>query len=447
MMSYRGRDNDQSTTLSRHTTREATRGLAQSLLIVATLALADMVVCAAAPATSVEPWITTWAATPAPRWGEEVPAPFSVPESLEGQTVRQIARISVGGDQVRVVISNEFGGKPLTVGSATVALSTAGSAVDPATLKVLSFGGRSWAVIPPGAPLISDPVELAVKPLTSLAVSLYLPQKSAVSSVHWDGRQTGFISGGGDVTRTTDFKAINTTSSRLFLSRILTNAKPASIAIVFFGDSITDGACSSIDANHRWPDHIAERMQAEGHPDVAIINEAYSGDRVLSNGMGTNALSRFDMSVLSHPRVSTVVMMMGINDIGWPGKGAITPNDPEPTAEDLEVGYAQLLDRAHAHGLRFIAATLTPFAESFKGLPPSGYYTPAKEKIRESVNRWIRANKSFDGVIDFDKLLADPKNSKNLNPAYNCGDNLHPNDAGYQAMANAVDLNMLVGKE
>jgi lysophospholipase L1-like esterase len=445
--SYRGRDYDQSATLSRYSTREATRGLAQSLLVVAMFALADIVMCAAASATGVEPWITSWAATPAPRWGEEVPAPFNVPESLDDQTVRQIARISVGGDQVRVVISNEFGGRPLTVGSATVALSTGASAVDPSTVKVLSFGGRSWAVVPPGAPLISDPVDLPVKPLTSLAVSLYLPQESAVSSVHWDGRQTGFISGGGDMTRATDFKAVSTTPSRLFLSGILTNAKPASIAIVFFGDSITDGACSSVDANHRWPDYIAERMQAEGHPDVAIVNEAYSGDRVLSNGMGTNALSRFDMSVLSHPRVSTIVMMMGINDIGWPGKGAITPNDPEPTAEDLEVGYAQLIDRAHAHGLRFIAATLTPFAESFKGLPFSGYYTQAKEKIRESVNRWIRGNKSVDGVIDFDKLLSDPKNLGKLNPAYNCGDNLHPNDAGYQAMANAVDLNMLLGKK
>jgi lysophospholipase L1-like esterase len=249
------------------------------------------------------------------------------------------------------------------------------------------------------------------------------------------------------VTRATNFTAVSTTPSRLFLSAILTNAKPASTAIVFFGDSITDGACSSIDANHRWPDHIADRMQAEGHPDVAIVNEAYSGDRVLSNGMGTNALSRFDLSVLSHPRVSTVVMMMGINDIGWPGEGAITPNDPEPTAEDLEVGYAQLVDRAHAHGLRFIAVTLTPFAETFKGLPTSGYYTLAKEKIRETVNRWIRGNKSVDAVIDFDKLLADPKNLRKLNPAYNCGDNLHPNDAGYQAMANAVDLNMLLGKK
>src|SRR6202167_374919 len=210
---------------------------------------------------------------------------------------------------------------------------------------------------------------------------------------------------------------------------------------------LTDGACSTADANNRWPDHIAERLQAEGHPDVAVVNEAYSGDRVLTNGMGTNALSRFDMSVLSHPRVSTVVMMMGINDIGWPGKDSFTPSDPEPTAEDIIAGYKQIIERAHDHGLRFVGVTLTPFVDTFKGLPTYGYYTPEKEKIREAVNDWIRANKAADGLIDFDKLLEDPNNPKHINPAYNCGDNLHPNDAGYQAMAKSVDLNVLVPKD
>jgi lysophospholipase L1-like esterase len=176
---------------------------------------------------------------------------------------------------------------------------------------------------------------------------------------------------------------------------------------------------------------------------VAVVNEAYSGDRVLTNGMGTNALSRFDMSVLSHPRVSTVVMMMGINDIGWPGKDAITPSDPEPTAEDVIAGYKQIIQRAHDHGIRFVGVTLTPFIDTFKGLPTSGYYTPEKEKIREAVNDWIRANKTAEGLIDFDKLLEDPNNPKHINPAYDCGDHLHPNDAGYQAMAKAVDLSVL----
>jgi lysophospholipase L1-like esterase len=360
--------------------------------------------------------------------------------------VRQIARISVGGDQLRVVISNEFGTRPVTIGSASVALSAGGSAVDPATVKALTFGGRTSAVIPPGAPLMSDPVDLAVKELASVAVSFYLPKRTGLASVHWDGAQTGYISGSGDMTKSNDLKAESTTKSRILLSRILTNAKPDSSAIVFFGDSITDGACSTVDTNNRWPDHIAKRLQAEGHPNVAVVNEAYSGDRVLTHGMGTNALSRFDMSVLSHPRVSTVVMMMGINDIGWPGQGAITPADPEPTADDIIAGYKQIIDRAHAHGIRFVGVTLTPFIDTFKATPLSGYYTPEKEKIRQAVNAWIRSNKMADGLIDFDKVLEDPAKPGNVLPAYDCGDHLHPNDAGYQAMAKAVDLNVLVSK-
>ena len=296
------------------------RLLSSTGLAMGMLALVAAAPTGAARAAGTEPWITTWAATPAPRWAEELPAPFNVPETLEGQTVRQIARISVGGDQVRIVLSNEFGTRPVTIGNTTVALSAGGDKVDPETIKPVTFGGQTSAVIPPGAPLISDPVDLAVKPLSSVAVSFYLPKKTGVTSVHWDGAQTTYISAAGDKTKDADFKPDSTDKSRLFLSRILTTAKPDSNAIVFFGNSITDGACSTVDTNNRWPDHIAERLQAEGHPDVAVVNEAYSGDRVLTNGMGTNALSRFDISVLDHPRVSTVVMMMGINDIGWPGK-------------------------------------------------------------------------------------------------------------------------------
>jgi lysophospholipase L1-like esterase len=424
------------------TPARATR-LASTLLAAGMLTFVIAAPAGGASAAGTEPWITTWAATPAPRWAEELPAPFNVPEVLEGQTVRQVARISVGGDQVRIVLSNEFGARPVTIGSATVALSAGGETVDPATVKPVTFSGQTSAVIPPGAPLVSDPVDLAVKPLSSVVVSFYLPKKTGITSVHWDGAQTTYVSGTGDKTKDADFKPESTDKSRLFLSRILTTAKPDSNAIVFFGDSITDGACSTVDTNNRWPDHIAERLQAEGHPDVAVVNEAYSGDRVLTNGMGTNALSRFDMSVLSHPRVSTVVMMMGINDIGWPGKDAITPSDPEPTAEDVIAGYKQIIQRAHDHGIRFVGVTLTPFIDTFKGLPTSGYYTPEKEKIREAVNDWIRANKTADGLIDFDKLLEDPNNPKHINPAYDCGDHLHPNDAGYQAMAKAVDLSVL----
>ena len=190
------------------------------------LALAAAAPPGAANAAGAQPWITTWAATPAPRWAEELPAPFNVPETLEGQTVRQIARISVGGDQLRIVLSNEFGTRPVTIGACTVALSAGGDAIDPATIKPVTFGGSATAVIPPGAPLVSDPVDLSVKPLSSVAVSFYLPKKTGVTSVHWDGAQTTYISAAGDKTKDADFKPDSTDKSRLFLSRILTTAKP-----------------------------------------------------------------------------------------------------------------------------------------------------------------------------------------------------------------------------
>jgi lysophospholipase L1-like esterase len=296
--------------------------------------------------------------------------------------------------------------------------------------------------VPPGAPIVSDPVDLAAKPLSSLSISIYLPKKTAMSSVHWDGVQTAYISGPGDFTSKASFKADSTLKQRLLLSAIMVDAAPASKAVVFFGDSITDGNCSTVDANNRWPDHIAERLQAAGLKDVAVVNEAYSGNRVLTDGMGTNALARLD-DVLAHPRIATVVFMMGINDIGWPGEKAITPDDKEPTADDIINGYKQLIDRVHARGARIVFATLTPFADTFKGAATEGYYTPEKEKLRVAVNTWIRANGTADGVIDFDKLVEDPAKPGYVLAKYDCGDHLHPNDAGYKAMADAVDLGVL----
>ncbi len=415
--------------------------------IRAVFALLTAVSFAGLPARAADlpkPWVSTWAASPGPRWAEELPAPFDVPDTLGDQTVRQIARISVGGDKVRVVLSNEFGTRPLRIGSATVAIPTTGSAVDPATIKPVTWNGRTSVVIPPGAPMLSDPVDLPVRPLGNVAVSIYLPDKSGLTSVHWDGRQTGFISAKGDQTRDADFKPATTTQSRLFLSGLMVDAKPASESVVFLADSITDGYCSTSGTNNRWPDHVAERLQAEGHPDVAVVNEAYSGDRVLTDGMGTDALARFDMAVLSHPRVSTLVLMMGINDIGWPGPNSFVPTQPEPTAADIEAGYAQLIARAHAHGIRIVVATLTPFIDTFAGTPNAGYYTPAKEQIRQAVNAWIRSA-PVDGLIDFDKLLDDPAHPGHLLAADDCGDHLHPNDAGYRLMAKSVDLGILTG--
>ena len=397
----------------------------------------------AAGATAGKDWITTWAATPAPRWGSEVPAAFGVPETLEGVTIRQVARISTGGGKVRVILSNEYGATPLIIGAGTVALAGKGGALGGPAVR-LTWGGKASVVVPPGAPIVSDPVDLAAAPLSSLAVSIYLPQKAAVTSVHWDGAQTAYISAPGDFTGSPMFQADSTLKQRLFLSGIQVDAVPASHALVFFGDSITDGACSTADANGRWPDHIAERLQTGGHKNFAVVNEAFSGNRVLTNGMGTNALARLNQDVLNQPKLSTVVLMMGINDIGWPGEKAITPADKEPTADDIIVGYQQIIDRVHARGARILGATLTPFTDTNQGTPTEGYYTPEKEKIRQAVNQWIRTSGRFDGVIDFDHVMEDPARPGHMRTAYDCGDHLHPNDAGYSAMASSVDLGLLL---
>ncbi|TIP61502.1 MAG: SGNH/GDSL hydrolase family protein [Mesorhizobium sp.] len=416
----------------------------QTILICAAVAAGSAIASFGAQGAEKGDWITTWAATPAPRWSDDLPAPFGVPEVLENQTIRQVARISVGGNSVRVVLSNAFGEKPLTIGAGSVAIAGKGGEIDQKTLKPLTWGGKSSVVVPPGVPILSDPVALSAEALSEISVSIFLPKKTALSSVHWDGVQTAYISGPGNFTSDAAFKADSTLKSRLFLSDIWVDAAPESEAIVFFGDSITDGNCSTPDANNRWPDHIAKRLQ-EANRKVAVVNEAFSGNRVLTDGMGVNALARFDSDILSHPKVATVVLMMGINDIGWPGENAITPDDKQPTAQDIITGYKQLIDRAHAHGIRIVGATLTPFAETFKGLPTEGYYTAEKEKIRVAVNQWIRTGDGFDGVIDFDKVMEDPAKPGYLRDDYDCGDNLHPNDAGYKAMADAVDLEILLG--
>ena len=246
------------------TPARATR-LASTMLAAGMLAFVITAPAGGASAAGTEPWITTWAATPAPRWAEELPAPFNVPEVLEGQTVRQVARISVGGDQVRIVLSNEFGARPVTIGSATVALSAGGDTVDPATVKPVTFSGQTSAVIPPGAPLVSDPVDLAVKPLSSVAVSFYLPKKTGITSVHWDGAQTTYVSGTGDKTKDADFKPESTDKSRLFLSRILTTAKPdlelrsCSSAIL----RLTDGF-ALLQRRHQQPLARSHRRAAAG---------------------------------------------------------------------------------------------------------------------------------------------------------------------------------------
>lgn len=412
------------------------------------LALAAALVAALSPRAQAQPadaggaWIGTWSASPQPVWEPDFFSPVAIPRTLRDQTVRQVARVSLGGNRVRVEFSNEYGEQPLVIGAAHVALAGEGVATQPGSDRALTFGGQPSVTVPPGAPVLSDPVDLAVPALGSLAVSLYLPEVAAATTWHNEGVQTAHVSGPGNFAAATSFAPAQTTLSRLFLSGIMVDAPPDARAVVAFGDSITDGATSTPDANRRWPDVLAERLAAAGAK-VAVLNEGISGARVLRDRMGDNALARFGRDVLEHPRADTVVVMMGINDIGWPGTILVPEGEPAPTAEEVIAGYEQLIARARAEGMRIIGATLTPFEDTFEGQPLEGYYTEEKEAKRQAVNEWIRTSGAFDGVLDFDAVLRDQGNARRIRAEYDSGDHLHPGDAGLRAMAESVDLKLL----
>lgn len=400
----------------------------------------------ASPAVAAEDdWVPTWTASPQPVWEPDFFAPVGIPRALWDQTIRQVARVSLGGSRVRVTISNEYGTTPLHVGAAHVALGAKGPGIAPGSDKALTFGGKADVTIPPGAPAVSDLVDLAVPDLGSVAVSLYFPEISPATTWHNEGVQTAYIAAG-NVAGEAEIKPTATATSRIFLSAIQVEAPAEARAVVTFGDSITDGATSTPDANHRWPDFLAERLHAAGAK-VAVANQGISGARILRDRMGDNALARFDRDVLSQPRADTVILMMGINDIGWPGTVLTPKGEPAPAAEDVIAGYGQLIARAHAKGMRIIGATLTPFDDTFRGTPLFGYYDEAKEAKRQAVNAWIRTSGTFDGVIDFDAVARDPANPKHIRAEFDSGDHLHPQDTGYKAMADSIDLKVLgVGK-
>ncbi len=393
------------------------------------------------PAAAAEPgqgWLPTWSASPQPVWAPDFFAPVNIPRALRDQTLRQVARVSLGGHRVRVRFSNLYGAEPLKLGAVHVALAAENGAVASGTDRVVTFGGATSITVPPGAPALSDPVDLDVPALGSVAVSAYFPEISPTTTWHNDGKQTAYLSASGDETGAQSFKAAQTFPSRIFLDEILVDKPPNGRAVVLFGDSITDGDGSSVDANHRWPDILAERLHEKGVP-VAVVNQGISGARILRDRMGDNALARLDRDVLSQPGADTVVLMMGINDIGWPGSLLSPKDEPAPSAEDVIAGYKQIIARAHDNGLKIVGATLTPFEDTFAGTPLFGYYSEEKEAKRQALNSFIRSG-AFDGVVDFDAVVRDPANPKHVRAEYDHGDHLHPNDAGYRAMADAVDL-------
>ncbi len=393
---------------------------------------------AAAPAhPGGGPWVTTWSASPQ----VAVPGTLSA-TGFDNQTVRDIVFTSAGGNAARVVLTNVFGTSPLRVGHVTLAIAGSGAAVRAGTVARVSFGGSSSIEIPPGAQALSDPVTMRVPALTDLAVSVYLPGQTGAATIHSDAQQDNWVSGTGDHAGDAGAGAFTTDSqSWYYVSDVIVRSPGAAGTVVAFGDSITDGFQSTVNANARWPNDLARRLEARHGPALSVADEGISGDRVLNDSLccGVNAVARFERDALDQPGVRDVIVLIGINDFGF---SALPPNPiynpvTDVSAAQVIAGYQQLIAQAHARGVKVIGVTLLPF----KG---AAYYTAAGEAKREAVNAWIRSGRAWDAVIDFDKVMRDPADPLALNPAYNSGDNLHPNDAGYQVMANAVSPGTLL---
>jgi lysophospholipase L1-like esterase len=373
-------------------------------------------------------WVGTWAASPV-RGTTTATCPGG-DAGVANQTVRNIVFASVGGSSVRVRLTNAFGTAALAVGAASVAL--AGSGASTGAPHALRFGGEPGITIPPGAEALSDPVRLRVRALQNLAVSVYVPALTGPATIHSLAVQDNFVSGPGDATANSDAAAYPTTiTCWMFVDGVdVQGSSTLAGSVVAFGDSITDGLRSTVNGNQRWPNDLARRLDARHGRTLSVVDQGISGNRVLADGAGVSAQARLDRDVLTQSGARVVILLEGINDIGFADLGL----GPPITAADLIAGYRQIILRCHNAGLSVIGGTLTPF----KGVP--GYWNETGEQIREDVNHWILTGGAFDAVVDFAAVTADPADPQVFNPAFDSGDHLHPSDAGYQAMADAIDL-------
>jgi lysophospholipase L1-like esterase len=406
-------------------------------------ALVALIVLAAAPAASAsgappENWVGTWAASAQPN-SQTV---------LTDQTVRNVVRTSAGGRAVSIRVTNAFGGKPappgeaygdaytLHLGKVSVAIAQPGSAAVRGQSLPVTFDGERSIDVPPGGEAWSDPVPLRLAPQADLAVSLYVAGTSPNATFHSDTHQTSYLSAGDHADDPAATAFTTPTQHWFFLDAIAVRAARGIGAVATLGDSITDGFGSTLDANRRWPDFLARRLARRGGPVQGVLNEGIDGNEILRDfdccGGNPNAQSRLDRDVLAQDGVRDLILLQGINDIGHHGT--------EVTAPQIIQGMKHLIARAHRKGLRIIGGTLTPF----EATPIAGFYDPAKEPTRQAVNAFVRSPRSgFDGFVDFDRAIRDPDHPLRLLPAYDSGDHLHPSDAGYRAMAAAVDLRLL----
>ena len=374
-------------------------------------------------------WVGTWAAAPAPAEGVV---------GFTNQTLRMNPRVSIGGERLRVRISNASGTRPLGIGRAHLALRDEGPRIVSGTGRELTFGGTRGTVIAAGAVAFSDPVDLRVEPLADLAISLHLPGEVlanfAITGRY--ARQTNYISPPGDYTGETSMPVGSLTDQWLFLCGVDVLAPAAAGGVVAFGDSLTDGNISTIDAFCRWPDQLARRLVQRGGRLVGVMNNGLGGNRILHDLRGDSGLKRFDRDVLSQPGVTHVIVMLGTNDL----RNRWAKPEEEVTGQQMIAGLQQMVTRAHSRGLKIIGATLTPFGnETYM----ANAWNPTRERHRVAVNTWIREGGSFDGVVDFDAALRDPEMLTQMRAVDDCGDGLHPSDSGYCKLGDAIDLALL----
>ena len=390
-------------------------------------------------------WVGSWATS------QQIPEPNNAlaSDDLRDATLRQIVHLSIGGKLLRVHISNAFGDAPLRLTSVHIArpVGAASPQIDPATDRALTFSGRLEVSIPAGGEYISDPIAFAAAPQSNLAITFHVDEPPKGETGHPGSRATSFLVHGDHVAGA-DLANAMKFDHWFNIGGVDVNAPPDAAAIVALGDSITDGHASTTNGNDRWTDDLARRLLAARATKPAralgVLNEGIGGNRLLLDGLGPNALARFDRDVLAQAGVRYLIVMEGINDIGTFGlQGALQggqQGEQPQSAHDALVqsiigAYEQIVLRAHAHGIRVFGATLTPFVGS-------GYYKPGplNEADRQAVNRWIRTPGHFDAVIDFDKAIRDPQRPEQMLPAYDSGDHLHPSPAGYRAMAAAIPL-------
>jgi lysophospholipase L1-like esterase len=415
-----------------------TQAWKNSRILPAVLALVSV---AAQPKPRAAPkpgvWIATWGAS------QQIPEPQNAlpAADLRDATLRQILHLSVGGRALRVHVSNAFGTEPLHFTSVHVArpLTAASPDIDPATDKAMSFAGAPDVTVPPGAEFVSDPVEYPVVPLSDLAVTFHLDNPPARETGHPGSRATSWYVHGDAVTapRWSDARHVDHWYQ---ISEIDVRAGTGAASIVALGDSITDGHGARTNANDRWTDVLAARLQhsaATRH--IGVSNQGIGGNHLLTDGLGPSALARFDRDVLAPAGVRWVIVFEGVNDLGGLARnGEVTPAEHAALVQRVLAAYQQIIARAHAHGIQAIGATITPYVGS-------GYYHPGRlsEADREDVNRWIRAAGHFDAVIDFDRAVRDASQPDRLLPAYDCGDHLHLSPAGYRAMGESIPLSLI----